>query len=66
MNAIQVFPIGKIENADGNTRIVLQNEYAAGLKESWRAIAMRWCSGGWTAAITRGILAKILRGKRRF
>ena len=33
MNTIQVFPIGKIENANGNTRIVLQNEYAAGLKE---------------------------------
>ena len=48
MNAIQVFPIGKIENADGNTRIVLQNEYAAGLKELEgysHALILWWMDG---------------------
>lgn len=48
MNAIQVFPIGKIENADGNTRIVLQNEYAAGLKELAgysHALVLWWMDG---------------------
>lgn len=48
MNAIQIFPIGKIENADGNTRIVLQNEYAAGLKELAgysHALVLWWMDG---------------------
>ncbi len=48
MNAIQVFPIGKIENANSNTRIVLQNEYAAGLKELARyshALVLWWMDG---------------------
>lgn len=48
MNAIQVFPIGKIENADGHTRIVLQNEYAAGLKELAgysHALVLWWMDG---------------------